>query len=148
MSEKIIIKKDYPESLVIKNKEIEELQLNYCEFKGNVSIIGCKIKDASFQAAYFIKDLLIKDSEFINDADFSMGDTVNAEGVFRLENVIFNGFVNFQDYSFKGKTIFNNVHFIKGTNLLGNKNTPVEVTFNSEPNLNNVIGLLNINDFK
>jgi hypothetical protein len=148
MNEKILIKEDYTEKLIIQDKLIEELQLIYCEFKESVSILNCKIKNASFQAAYFGKDLLIKDSEFINNVDFSLGDTINTQGVFKIENVIFNEFVSFQDYSFRGKTIFENVNFKKGTNLLGNKNTPVEVTFYSEPILINISGVLDKNDFK
>jgi hypothetical protein len=148
MSNKIFIKEDYTKTLIIQDKIIEELRLIYCEFKESVSILNCKIKNASFQAAYFGKDLLIKDSEFINYVDFSMGDFINTQRVFKIENVIFNEFVSFQDYNFRGKTILENVNFKKGTNLLGNKNTPVEVTFESEPILINVAGVLDRNDFK
>jgi hypothetical protein len=39
------------------------------------------------------------------------------------------GFVDFQDYIFRGKVVFENINFKNGTNLLENKNTPVEVEF-------------------
>ena len=148
MNNKIYIAKDYLEKLVIKDSSIEDIQLIYCTFKENVSIINCKIKKASFQSAYFENGLLIKDCEFMEDVDFSMGDHVNEKAIFKLENVVVHGFTSFQDYMFRGKSIFENIKFKKGTNLLGNINTPLEVTFYIEPVLNNVIGELKINDFK
>ncbi len=148
MNDKIIIQQDYSETLTIEDKVIEELQLTYCTFNESVSLINCKINNATFQAAYFGKDLLIKDCEFIGYSDFACGDSFNENGISKFVNVIFNEFVSFQDYWFRGKTIFENVNFKKGTNLFGNKNTPVQVGFNSEPILINVQGILDINDFK
>lgn len=147
MSKKVIIKNDYFDKLIIENEHIEVLEFHYCSFKKYVSIINCKIKNASFQAAYFENGLLIKDSEFINSVDFSLGDTVKTGSKFKLENVIFNEYVSFQDYNFQGKVELINIQFKKGTNLFGNKNTPVEIIFKSEPILNNVIGKLDVDDF-
>ncbi len=147
MDDKIYIEKDYSEKLIIKDKLIEDLELIYCSFKESVSIINCKINNASFQAAYFLNGLLIENCEFLKEADFSLGDHVNDKAIFRLENVIFHGFTNFQDYWFRGRVKFANVNFKSGTNLLGNKNTPVEVTFSYEPVFINVVGEMDINDF-
>jgi hypothetical protein len=47
------------------------------------------------------------------------------------ENCIFKEFVDFEDCCFDGDVVLvlENVKFVKGTNLLGNKDTPVEVSF-------------------
>jgi hypothetical protein len=146
--EKIInIHVDYDKELIIKDTSIENIQLYYCEFKEAVSLINCKIETAFFLAAYFIKGLTIKECEFMSDVDFTCGDTCNGDSIFRIENIIFYGFADFQDYVFRGKVILGNVNFKCGTNLLGTKNTPVEVTFYTEPILINVIGELGKNDY-
>jgi len=147
MDKKINIHVDCDKELIIKDTSIEDIQLYYCEFKEAVSILNCKIETAFFQAAYFKKGLTIKDCEFMGDVDFAYGDTCNENSIFRIDNVIFHGFTNFQEYQFKGKVIFENINFKNGANLFGNKNTPVEVTFYTEPILINVIGEIDRNDF-
>jgi len=63
----------------------------------------------------------------------------------RFVDNIFSNFVNFFDCYFIGPFIMKNNIFKKGTNLLGNKGEQYEVTFETEPKIENIKGNLELN---
>jgi len=64
-----------------------------------------------------------------------------------IRNTRFDSFVDFEDCWFTGPTRFENVVFAQGTNLLGNLDTPMAVSFDFKPKILNVDGTLNINTY-
>jgi len=98
-----------------------------------------------FSFSYFLGGLEIINCCFKNYLDFQSGGHNKTHNPVRLENSVFLDFVNFFDCSYDGPFILNGNDFQKGTNILGNKNMPYEVTFKLAPLLKNNKGIINLN---
>jgi hypothetical protein len=127
------------------NCDINEIIFESIEFFKKITIKNSKIKSANFFSSYFIGGLTIESCEFENEVDFQCGGH-NMDGAeIRFVDNIFSNFVNFFDCYFIGPFIMKNNIFKKGTNLLGNKGEPYEVTFETEPKIENIKGNLELN---
>jgi len=99
-----------------------------------------------FYAAYFLCGFTMDQCVVEEQLSFQSGGH-NDNGVFRISDTTFRSFVDFEDCWFTGSLHLQNVTFEKGTNLFGNKNTPMEVSFDVTPELANVSGSLDLNTF-
>jgi len=79
---------------------------------------------------------------------FQSGGHNDKDHPFAIINTHFDSFVDFEDCWFTGSFRLENVVFTQGTNLFGNKDTPMAVSFDFEPQVANVQGTLNINTYK
>lgn len=130
-------------TLTIENCIIKSLNCSGLNFQNQVKLIHSFFDNCSFHSAYFISGLLINGCTFDNYLDFEAGGH-NKEGTnFTLINSNFKSFVNFFDCWFQSEVIINNNNFQMGTNLLGFKGLPYEVTFEVDPIIEDNIGILN-----
>lgn len=115
-------------------------------FIKKVELINCKIVSLDIFSNYFADGLLIKDCVFECKVNWQSGGHNLKPVIF--ENCEFKEFVDFEDCCFDSDFIIRNVTFHKNSNLLGNKNSPVEVVFEIHPYFENVKGNLHINTFQ
>jgi hypothetical protein len=87
----------------------------------------------SFAGSYFLGGLRIQNCIFESDVDFQCGVHNKGDNLFALRNTVFKKFVNFFDCRFEGPVEIKNCRFEAGTNLLGNRGAPFEVTFETPP---------------
>lgn len=114
-------------------------------FSENIEIRSCRTKEFDVFGMYCEGGLTIYNCEFDCKIDWESGGHNKAPIV--IENCVFKRFVNFEDCYFENELILKNVVFAEGTNLMGNKGTPVRVGFDIIPCLENVSGNLEINTF-
>jgi hypothetical protein len=114
-------------------------------FTRKIEIKNCRIVNLDIFGMYCLAGFCIRDSVILCQVSWQSGGH-NLEPVI-FENCEFVEFVDFEDCSFDSRVTLRNVSFTKGTNLFGNKGTPVEVSFASPPLLENVSGILNANTF-
>jgi hypothetical protein len=103
------------------------------------------IPSASFYACYFLEGYTIERSTFCGDVDFQCGGHNATDKPVIIRDSTFRGFVNFLDCWFMGPVEVRNCCFEKGTNLLGNKGQPFEVTFDVAPLIDGNSGDLDLN---
>jgi len=60
----------------------------------------------------------------------------------------FDKFCDFEDCLFIADVVVKNVKFSADTNLAGNKGTPVEVVFDGDLVIENVVGIIDMNTFR
>jgi len=72
----------------------------------------------------------------------------NFDKLIEIKNSVFKGFVNMSDAWFNGPLEIVGCNFIEGTNLLGNKGTPIQVTFDQDPILYNNSGKMDLDDYE
>lgn len=135
----------FDHAVIIENCSINCFRANNIQFNKQVKFVNCKFKICDFSFAYFPGGLEIIDCSFNTYLDFQCGGHNKSQNPVRLENSIFKDFVNFYDCSYDGPFILNGNDFQKGTNILGNKNMPYEVTFKLTPIFENNKGLMNLN---
>ena len=130
--------------IYFENCDIDEINCELIEFFKKITLKNCTIKKANFYSTYFIGGITIESCEFENEVDLqSGGHNLNGAEIKFLNNT-FSNFVNFFDCCFIGPFIMRNNYFKKGTNLLGNKGKPYEVTFETEPIIENTTGNLEL----
>lgn len=115
------------------------------QFTELIEIRQCRVKEFDVFGMYCGNGLVIQDCEFDCAVDWESGGHNKSPII--IENCVFNRFVSFEDCYFENEIILKNVVFSQGTNLLGNKNTPVRVGFDKVPVLENVTGELAVNTF-
>lgn len=115
-------------------------------FENLVSIKDCVVRDFNIYGSYFLNGLYIDNCEFQCEISWQSGGH-NREKIF-IKNTNFSKFVDFEDCHFENQLILENITFQKGSNLLGNKGTPVEVIFNISPIISNVKGNINMNSYR
>ena len=135
----------FDHSIDIQNCSINCLQAAMTKFNKPVKFFNCKFHLCDFSFSYFLGGLEIINCCFKNYLDFQSGGHNKTHNPVRLENSVFLDFVNFFDCSYDGPFILNGNDFQKGTNILGNKNMPYEVTFKLAPLLKNNKGIINLN---
>jgi hypothetical protein len=100
-----------------------------------------------FYAAYFLRGIAIVKCDF-RGPDSSQSGGHNAKDCdFTITDTGFDGFVDFEDCWFTGPVVVRNSTFRVGTNLLGNMETPVNVSFDFLPAISDTVGDLNINTY-
>jgi len=72
----------------------------------------------------------------------------NDEHEFAIIDTRFESFVDFEDCWFTGPFRLENVTFAAGTNLLGNLDTPVPVSFDVPPIITNTRGTLDMDTYR
>lgn len=136
---------DPENEIVIVNDE----SLIFCspmiQFAQKVDIQNCVIREFDIYASCFSSGLLVKNCTLECSIVWQSGGHNKKPIVF--ENCKFLGFVDFEDCCFEAELVMKDVIFSKNSNLLGNKDTPVEVVLTRLPKLENVQGKLNVNTF-
>ncbi|MFW7380271.1 MAG: pentapeptide repeat-containing protein [Oligoflexus sp.] len=139
-------KNDPKKPIEINNDQQLEFLAPMVQFTKSVKIKGSKIKGLDIYANYFAEGFELEDCVIESKVIWTAGGH-NLKPIL-FKNCVFNEFVDFEDCYFEGDVIFENVRFIKGTNLMGNKGTPVEVTFEIDPRLTNVEGDFAMDTYK
>jgi len=124
---------------------IKTIDFDTFEFNSEVIIERCIIDSLLVHSCWFRKGLVFKNNHLINYVDYQMGG--HNSNPIHIENNIFVEFVNFFDCQFKEVVEVNNNIFIKGSNLLGNKNEGFENTFDKGMIHNNNIGQIDLEGF-
>lgn len=114
-------------------------------FSEPVEIYNCKVAVFDVYATYFLAGLKLIDCEFLTDINFTSGGHNNSP--IQVTNCTFHGFLNLEDCWFYEQVEFTNVTFKKGTNIYGNRETPVEITFDRGCVLTNITGKVDIDTF-
>ncbi|MCB9229100.1 MAG: hypothetical protein H6618_05765 [Deltaproteobacteria bacterium] len=139
-------KYDPEQPVEITNDQALEFLAPMVQFTELVRIKNCNIKILDIYANHFTSGLELVDCVIENKVLWTAGGHNLKPIVFK--NCIFKEFVDFEDCYFDGDVIFNSVKFLKGTNLLGNKGTPVEVSFEKDLTISEVEGNLKMDTFK
>lgn len=109
------------------NSIIKTIDFDLFEFERNVIIEGCIIDFLHIHSCWFIDGLVLKNCIIKNYVDYQMGG--HNEKPILIENNIFNEFMNFFDCQFGDIVEVKNNVFMKGSNLLGNKEEGYHNTF-------------------
>lgn len=116
----------------------------FAEFKHHVRFKRCTFQHCNFYSAYFLQGLYVSACEFNTTVEFAAGGQNAKDCNFEIRDSVFHDFVDFGDCWFEGPVIIDNVGFRDGTNLLGNASTPIQVTFDYAPIIENTQGQLDI----
>lgn len=152
--------------MVIENKNIEIIDLQYFEGENNCHLVNCIITTIDLigtfdikvhlviencivdylkiHSCWFTNGLVIKNCIINNNIDYQMGGH-NLEPLI-IEGNIFIGFFNFFDCQFENRIELKNNIFVKGTNLLGNIGEGFENTFNRGYLIENNKGDIDVNE--
>jgi hypothetical protein len=114
-------------------------------FTETIQIKGCRIKEFDVFGMYCFSGMGIHDCEFDCIINWESGGH-NRKPII-IANCVFNRFVSFEDCYFEDEVILKNVVFAEGTNLLGNKGTPVRVGFDKILVMEAVTGEVDVNTF-
>jgi len=114
--------------------------------ENHVRFVECQFDYLDLYATYFLKGLIMEQCAVVDRVVFQSGGH-NDDSLISISDTRFESFVDFEDCWFTGPVRLHNVTFNQGTNLLGNKNTPMAVSFDIEPELVNVLGDLAIDTY-
>ena len=120
---------------------------SFARFKRHVRFERCSFQYGDFYAAYFLQGLYVSACEFNTGATFQSGGHNAKDCNFEIRDSVFQDFADFEDVWFEGPVIIDNVDFRDGTNLLGNVNTPMQVTYDYPPIIENTQGSLDIDTY-
>ena len=112
------------------------------ELKTHLIIENCIITDLQIHSCWFVNGLLMKNCIIKNFVDYQMGGHNKIPII--LEGNIFISFINFFDCQFENVIEIKNNIFVKGSNLLGNKDEGFENRFESGWLIENNIGSLDL----
>ncbi len=100
-------------------------------FELNVHLIieNCIINNFKIHSCWFLNGLLLRNCIINNYVDYQMGGHNESPIIF--EGNVFSGFFNFFDCQFENVIELKNNVFVKGSNLLGNKNEGFHNTFDN-----------------
>lgn len=131
-------------SLSITNSVIDTIDLiGAFELETHLIIENCIIKNLNIHSCWFINGLILKDCIITNYIDYQMGGH-NMEKII-LEGNLFKEFFNFFDCHFDEILEVKNNVFLKGSNLLANKNEGYENTFNKGYLDHKNLGIIDLN---
>lgn len=116
------------------------------QFFNSVHFDSCTFRLLDFYAAYFFCGLTIENCSVVQRCSFQSGGH-NDHGDITIRDTVFKSFVDFEDCWFTGAICLENVSFQAGTNLLGNRKTPVEVAFDIPPKISDVAGDLYVDTY-
>ncbi len=126
----------------IKNSIIDTLDFEFFESDFEIIIENCIITNFLIHSCWFENGLVFKNNHVINYINYQMGG--HNKKPINIWGNIFCEFVSFFDCHFEHKLILQNNIFLKGSNLLGNKNEGFENTFDSEIIIKDNIGNLDL----
>ncbi|OOG75425.1 hypothetical protein [Flavobacterium sp. A45] len=129
-------------SLYILNSHIENLNFDFFESNFEIIIENCIINKLSVHTCWFEQGVTFKNNHVMNYVDFQMGG--HNKKIINVTGNIFHDFVSFFDCHFEDQLIIEKNIFLRGSNLLGNKNEGFANTFESEVIINNNIGNLDL----
>ena len=117
-------------------------------FARPVTIQRCSFSEFEIQGGAFSRGLDILNSNFEGPFTmFASGHNMYGTPI-RFRNCTFQSFADFGDSWFEGPFELSKCEFRKGSNLAGNLGTPIEVTFDSKPQYEQVEGKLNIDTYE
>lgn len=114
----------FTEPVIIKNTTIKEMDIYASYFIGGLTLMGCIVESA---------------------VKWASGGHNQKPIIF--DQCDFHDFVDFEDCTFEAPVQLKNVRFRKGTNLLGNQGTPVEVSFTFPADIHQCQGDLRVSTF-
>lgn len=116
-------------------------------FARAVSLHRCSFRSFEVEGGAFQRGLDLADCHF-SDPFYFFASGHNLFGSqIRIRRCTFHSFADFGDCWFEGPFEIIDCDFQEGTNLMGNLNTPIEVTFDVPPVLTRVSGELRLNSF-
>ena len=136
---------EYFEPVTIENRKIKTIDFSVAHFYKPVTFDKCTIDKFILFGTTFVEGLEINNCTIAEKFLFQSGGYNKNNFSIKIENTLFRCLADFEDCYFIGEVHIENVKFIKGSNLLGNKNTPVEVGFEQGIIIKNVEGDLKIN---
>ncbi len=122
-----------------------QVHADACEFRAPVVIRGCRVTHLGLYATYFLQGLRLVDCVVEGPVVFQSGG--HNRRPIELQDTEFLDTVDFEDSWFMHEVVLRRVQFRKGTNLLGNPGTPVEVQFDRPPVLEDVVGQLDLTTY-
>ncbi len=125
----------------------ECLSASCAQFFRSVRFKRCTFQYCIFYATYFYQGLVITDCEFKTRVNFQSGGHNAKESVFMIKDTVFHDFADFEDCWFTGPVTIDKVEFRSDTNLLGNAETAMQVTFDYAPIIENTQGSLDTNTY-
>ena len=114
------------------------------EMRTELVIENCIIKNLQIHSCWFKNGFILKKSIIENYVDYQMGGHNDKPIIFQMN--MFVEFVNFFDCQFDNLIVLQENHFIKGTNLLGNKGQGFENKFVSGWVTERNIGRIDLED--
>lgn len=136
----------HDEEVILHNDLALAFVAPFVQFKKPILIKNCNLLNLDLYATYFLQGLSVVNCLVTCPVYWQSGGHNQKKITFA--NCSFEEFVDFEDCWFVEEIEFENVQFVKGTNLLGNKGTPVEVSFDKGYVLKNVVGPLALNTYK
>lgn len=135
----------WEKEIVFENCIIEYFSGSVTQFNRPVKLKNCHFKNCQFVFTYFCGGLHIENCTFEKYLDFQAGGHNKSGYPVIINNNEFKDFVNFFDCWFENEVSIENNKFHKGTNLLGQEHN-IPVRFDIEPNINDNIGPLNLDN--
>lgn len=127
--------------IIIEDISNVNIDFNYSEIQIPVYIKNCVIKNMYLNSTWFRNGFVLENCVVLNDINYEMGGH-NYSAIY-IHNNIFLGFFDFFDCHFTEKIVVNHNIFIKGTNLIGNKDKGYKNIFDKGLELYENIGRLN-----
>lgn len=130
----------------VKNCIIDTVDFDFfeCEFK--IIIENCIINNLLIHSCWFENGLDFNNNHVRNYVNYQMGG--HNKKPINITGNIFCDFVSFFDCHFEDQMLLQNNLFLKGSNLLGNKNEGFVNTFDNEIILIDNIGDLNLDELR
>ncbi len=130
-------------SLSITSSVIDTIDLiGAFELETHLIIENCIIQNLNIHSCWFMNGLILKNCIITNYIDYQMGGH-NVEKII-LEGNLFKEFFNFFDCHFDEVLEVRNNIFLKGSNLLANRNEGYDNTFNKGYSDFNNLGIINL----
>jgi hypothetical protein len=129
-------------SVHILHSIINTLNFDFLESNFEIVIENCIINNFSIHSCWFVKGLTFKNNHIMNYVDYQMGG--HNEMPVNITGNIFHDFVSFFDCHFENQLVLKNNLFLKGSNLLGNKDEGFANIFNSDVIIENNMGNIDL----
>jgi uncharacterized protein YjbI with pentapeptide repeats len=127
------------------NCKFDSLSLSGCDFDFEIKFINCKFKKVDMVGTFFHGGVLFSGCTFYSH--FLSDSGIHNKKPYLLQGNVFHEFADFTDCWFMGEVIIKDNAFIKGTNLLGNKDEMFRVQFDSGYIIENNTGQIDVDGF-
>lgn len=136
----------YRKEVIIRNDTELILSAPCVVFEKPVRIVNCYITELMIYACYFLEGLELFDC-FVKSRVIWQSGGHNEKKIL-ISSCTFHEFVDLEDCWFMEPIEFNKVRFLQGTNLFGNKNTPMAITFEKGCMIKDVTGDLAVDTYQ
>ncbi len=136
----------HDEPVTISGDDDLEFVAPCCEFAKPVTISDCTISELNAYSTSFLSGLCIQNCRIRRMATFQSGG--HNKLPILITDTSFESLCDFEDCWFMSDVIIRNVIFAEGTNLTGNKDTPMEVSFDGKLIIENVTGVIDLDTFR